>query len=367
MLKSGTSIITEKEGIINFGEDIAKDFLSDVIASAAKYERGMIKQRVKRAMLERTSKGLQVGTLTGIFGYDYHEGNIVINDKEAEIVRLIFKMYIEGKGYHSIKNYLNENGYRTKFGNTFKSCNIKRILEKPTYCGYITHLDKVIKGVHQPIISEDIFNQAQNRYSQNKKRNPKMKVKHLLTGFLHCGSCNSRMQIGYHGGKAFYECSAYYTGNCKKPVYIGKDILENYVIGKVVKIISKMDLKFDSEKKVKQESNLFEVKINQQKIKQKIDRLLEQYVEGNIDEVNYRRLNDKLRKELNQAKTIKENPKIDLSFLKDFKIEKVWHELEFIDKRKILEVLIDRVVVERYNRKDKLTDRVKITFNKFQS
>ena len=48
MSKYNVSLITEKEGVINFKEDVSQDFLSDIIAAAAKYERGMIQQRIKR-------------------------------------------------------------------------------------------------------------------------------------------------------------------------------------------------------------------------------------------------------------------------------------------------------------------------------
>lgn len=369
MSQNNVSFITEKEGIINFTEDITKDFLSDIIASAAKYERGMIRQRVKRAMAERADKGLFVGNLTRVLGYDWHEGNLKINEKEAEIVRLVFDMYIQGKGYYYIASYLNQNGYRTKFGGYFTPSIVMRILKKPLYCGYITHVGKLIRGVHEPIISEEIFEKARSRYEENKKRNPRMKVKHLLTGFLFCGSCGSRMQIGYHSGKNFYGCSAYYKNICSKPVYIRKEIIEEYVTDKITELLSKMDLNFENEIDVHkngQTRTIFDSKKQEQKIMQKIDRLLEQYVEGNVSETQYRRLNERLKRELEAVKSIKTTTKPDISFLKNIKTEELFSRLDLEDKRKILEVLIDKIVIKRSNKKHKLSERAEIYWNKVQ-
>jgi len=58
---------------------------------------------------------------------------LIINEKEAEVIRTIFTMYSEGNGYKAITNYINKFGYTTKKGKLFSVGSIKDILTNPIY------------------------------------------------------------------------------------------------------------------------------------------------------------------------------------------------------------------------------------------
>lgn len=63
------------------------------------------------------------------------ELNYVINEKEAETIRLIFDMASKGKSYGYIMDRLNDLGYTTKRGKTFGKNSLHSILCNPKYCG----------------------------------------------------------------------------------------------------------------------------------------------------------------------------------------------------------------------------------------
>ncbi|WP_270603221.1 recombinase family protein, partial [Clostridium perfringens] len=67
------------------------------------------------------------------------ETKLVINEKEAETVKLIFNEYSNGNGYKAITNKLNKLGYKTKKGNNFSVGSIKDILTNPVYIGKIRY------------------------------------------------------------------------------------------------------------------------------------------------------------------------------------------------------------------------------------
>lgn len=96
------------------------------------------------------------------YGYEIKEGQLAINEKEAEVVRMIF----EKKGKMAIlriAEWLNDNGYNTRSGGHFYASSVKAILEnEPTYRGmyrYGRGKDKKdapwVKGVHEPILKEE--------------------------------------------------------------------------------------------------------------------------------------------------------------------------------------------------------------------
>ncbi|MBR4196746.1 MAG: recombinase family protein [Synergistaceae bacterium] len=70
-----------------------------------------------------------------------------LNEKEAEIVRIIFEKYADGIGYNQILNYLNSIGYRTKRGNQFGKNSLYSILENEKYVGTYVFNKRLEKNV----------------------------------------------------------------------------------------------------------------------------------------------------------------------------------------------------------------------------
>ena len=97
------------------------------------------------------------------FGYYIKEGQMKIDEREAEIVRLIFKKSKEGMRMLHISEWLNDNGYKSRSGGKFYTSHIKAILEnEQTYRGMYRYGrgkdDKDVpwvKGVHEAILKDE--------------------------------------------------------------------------------------------------------------------------------------------------------------------------------------------------------------------
>lgn len=69
-------------------------------------------------------------------GYDKVDWKIVINEEEAEVVRLIYKLFLrDGWTRTAIADYLNENGYKKPTKGKWKTININSILTNEKYKG----------------------------------------------------------------------------------------------------------------------------------------------------------------------------------------------------------------------------------------
>lgn len=147
-----------------------------------------------------------------LLGYDHDEdGNLVINEEEAKIVRLIFFMYLYGYTCQQIADTLTKLGCRTKKGNTsWSASSILGILQNERHCGdvlarktftpnYLDHKSKknrkdrnqyVWKGHHDSIISRDDFIAVQRLIANAKYGNkgilPQLEVisEGVLKGFV---------------------------------------------------------------------------------------------------------------------------------------------------------------------------------------
>nr|WP_025775190.1 recombinase family protein [Clostridium botulinum] len=217
--KSNTKIITPMKTY-----DLSNDFdeeYSEFEAFMSRKELKMINRRMQGGRVRSVEDGNYIAT-NAPYGYDIHWINkartLKPNQKESEIVKLIFKLYIEGNGAGTIAKHLNSLGYKTKFGNSFNNSSIIFILKNPIYIGKITWKKKdirkskdpnkvkdtrtrdksewiVVDGKHDPIIDQITWKQAQeilnNRYHVpyklvNGPANP-------LAGLIICATCKSKM------------------------------------------------------------------------------------------------------------------------------------------------------------------------------
>lgn len=244
-----------------------------MLAAIAEYERNNIAENVKMGMLARAKEGKWNGG--HVLGYDVVEiegankkrknTGLVINEREASIIRKIFHLYTTGNGYKSIANQINKAGYRTKLGKTFSLNAIKTIVTNPIYAGYIrynvrrdwnekrrNHINPkpiIVKGEHQSIISEEVWRIAQEVYkTRTCKPNRVHDGEFPLTGIMRCPKCNAGMVIGRTTNKLkdgtkkvleYYVCGAWKnkgTVACNSYA-VRTDYADPYVLNKIEELM----------------------------------------------------------------------------------------------------------------------------------
>jgi site-specific DNA recombinase len=196
------------------------------LGAVAEFERAKIIERTSRGWALRLAQGQSLGCGVHTFGYHYIRKSptslpqMVINEKEAEIVRHAFETYAtERIGLDKIAQQLEDAGTLTKKGNTvWRRSFLKTMLCNETYLGvkYFNQM-RVIRqyanpiyviehstkktvsrgredwiGVNVPaIISRELFDRVQKRLEDNRKtyRNPR--EPQLLSNMIKCGECGS--------------------------------------------------------------------------------------------------------------------------------------------------------------------------------
>ncbi|WP_264330995.1 recombinase family protein [Wolbachia endosymbiont (group B) of Erebia ligea] len=192
-------------------------FVQTVLSGAAQLEREMIVERVKNKIATSKEQGLWMGG-TLPFGYDVKDKELIINEKEAKIVRHIFERYLELKSMAELARELNSQGYRTK-SDIFKKATVRRIITNPIYMGKIKHYEKEYEGKHDAIIEEEKWQKAQELI----KNQPYRKAKYeeaLLKGIIRCKSCGVNMTLTYAKKEnkryRYYVCNNHLRGkNCE--------------------------------------------------------------------------------------------------------------------------------------------------------
>ncbi|WP_454898392.1 recombinase family protein, partial [Wolbachia pipientis] len=148
-------------------------FVQTVLSGAAQLEREMIVERVKNKIATSKEQGLWMGGNPPL-GYDVKEKELIINEKEAKIIKHIFERYMELKSMAELARELNREGYRTKAkSDIFKKATVRRIITNPIYMGKIRHYEKQYKGKHEAIIEEEKWQKAQELISNQPYRKAK--------------------------------------------------------------------------------------------------------------------------------------------------------------------------------------------------
>lgn len=233
--------------------------MEGVIESFSEYYSKNLSREVKKGQKETALQCKHNGGKPPL-GYDVDKDTrkCIINEKEAEIVRLIFSMYAKGCGYKEILRHLNAMGYRTKKGNQFANGSLNNILKNEKYRGiYIFNLrkEKDMDGVRRPslnpanevirieggmprIIDDVTFAKVQVLLSENLERGGSFKAKeiYILSGLIQCGDCGMSM----HGNTRYcgrnklkyvtYRCSGRSQKRDCKRRELNKTYIENFVL-----------------------------------------------------------------------------------------------------------------------------------------
>ena len=160
--------VKEREEVAHSGEEQAGEVTREkektYLSHGAKVKRGQL-------------KAVQQGRYgTGPAPYGYRRGKegerpLEVNDREAEVVRLIFREYLRTRSTGKVVNALHARGIYTRKGNKWSRQAIAIILSSRTYRGRVRYGDIETQGLHEPIIEPALFYKANAlRERKNRKR-----------------------------------------------------------------------------------------------------------------------------------------------------------------------------------------------------
>jgi site-specific DNA recombinase len=138
-------------------------FVMDIIQRIAQLESEQIGERVKMGMIEKAEIGDGYLGFSEPYGYTYHDGELIVDEKEASVVREIFSMYLTGWTLQKIADHLNGNGVPSKRLKQWSKQSVGRILKNPLYCGHVRWDGIIRQGRHRALVNPEDFNRTQLR------------------------------------------------------------------------------------------------------------------------------------------------------------------------------------------------------------
>ena len=388
--------------IDNTNNDIApfKAIMNDMYAKD-------ISKKIKSSLKTRMKDGLYVSGRCP-FGYKKDPNNknhLIIDDEQANVVKLIYELALKGNTYHYIAGYLTKNKIKTpaayydyiwntkcisKEYGVWVDTTIKSILTNRIYTGDVVQgktkkinykLKKTVKNdpdnyiivenTHDAIIDRDTFNYVQTLLPKNVKR-PEKKRFYLLDGLLYCGDCKHRITIRYQNktGRSYTTCDYYRTYSkyhvCSTHTN-NYEVLENVILENIRNVCKKYldkNIIKDSINNIEFEDNTLKIKkqiecleIENNRLIENLDKVYLDRLKGIIDEEQYIRVSDSIKIEINNNKNNIDNLKnesIESTKQDNKQIEKYINEFLSLDNptRELIINLVEKIYIYQDKRID---------------
>lgn len=220
----------EKENIDT--EHMSSELMLSILSSIAESESKSISQNSKWSIKNRFKAGTFIISYPP-YGYENKDGKMNIVPKEADIVKEIFTMTINGMGTHLIARELNNRSIPSKKGAKWHGSTVRGILQNEKYTGdaifqktytddnYNRHINYgeenmyLYKNHHEPIISHEIFDKVaevikqRGREKSIEKGTGKYQSRYVFSGKIYCGECGATFKRRQH-----YKPSGDYVAWC---------------------------------------------------------------------------------------------------------------------------------------------------------
>jgi len=263
------AVYFEKEGINTL--EGSGELLITILSSQAQEESRNISENCRWGIVRRFEDGKVIVNHSKFMGYTKDkDGNLIIVPEEAEVVRRIFRLFLEGNSSYRIKQLLEADGVRTATGNTvWQATVIDKMLVNEKYMGdallqktytvdFLTKKKVMNKGIvpqyyveddHEPIIPKELFHRVQEEKARRasiyradaKKKNVEIKgkysSKYVLSDIMVCAECGQpyRRQVWskYGAKRAVWRCDnrlKHGSKRCKHSPTLKEEILHEAIM-----------------------------------------------------------------------------------------------------------------------------------------
>jgi site-specific DNA recombinase len=184
----------------------------NILGSFAQYYREALSENVRMGMAQAMRQGRYCNRPPT--GYNLHDGLLVPNEAAAT-VRRVFTMRAGGASQGDIAA-----------ATGVKYSTVLSMLKNRHYLGEIRHRDQWYPGVHEALVTVEVFNAAHQGRVPGRRRG-----RDLMSGRVVCGLCNRRMSVEENGqGQKHYRCKHRGSG-CKQPARSNRGLVEAFGLG----------------------------------------------------------------------------------------------------------------------------------------
>ncbi|MDR4533246.1 recombinase family protein [Glutamicibacter sp. PS] len=341
----------------------------DVSTSTGRFARGMLaefaafeSERIGDTWREAHRRRVESGRPASgrkRFGYNYNRSTgFTPHPIEGPIVQESYRRYLLGDSFQTIAAWLNSTdvrpspGYGPTKSGLWSDRAIKRVLDNPFASGKFTHKGELYQGIHEPLITEEQWEEYLVRRKARYVHRRGEKTQYLLTGYICCGQCGYGMYAGLfgHDRTLKYRCSGAANFRIHPGGYVTEKVIMAALrswLGELVEELNAQAASATVKMPVLPDRT---AALNRQLIKNsaRLDNLTTRFIDELIPADVYQRMRDELLSEksrlendLMEARVISRKPAVELApDLMDH-----WDQMPLTVRREILSRVVGKIVV----------------------
>ena len=298
-------------------------FMLNIAFGQSKYYIDSLSENVRRGLRQKVRRGEYPGPAPIGYINDPRRKTVIVDRKKARIIKQTFELYSKNNScLEDIANFLAQNGILRKSGKIWHKDRVKYLLTNPFYYGHFRYAKEVYEGKHEPIIAKKLFDKVQEVLKQRgRPRHKTTSEPQVFCGLVKCATCGMMITGEYKvkhqkNGNVhdyiYYHCTKKNrTIKCLEPC-IRQESLDKQISSLLQKVSLRPDwaeklkvmLEKDKTKSAQSVSAFIQEAGERIKvINTKLQRLLDGYLEQDIEREIYRQEKAKL---LSEKKSLEE-------------------------------------------------------------
>ena len=282
-------------------------FMLSIAFGQSKYYVDNLSENTKRGLRQKVRRGEYPSHAPIGYINDVRSKTVIVNKRLAPVVLAAFELYAQGnQTLESVAVFLKSKGVTTKSGKQLTKDHIKRILTNTFYYGHFRYCGEVYEGKHKAIIEKRLFDRVQAVTTKRCHPQKGATAPQVFCGLLTCATCNmaitaekkiKHQKNGSTHEYIYYRCTRKHkTITCKEaPVTEPdlaaqlSDILQGYALPEswAATLGKLLD---EDERKVEQSASasVANAQTCLANLQGKVQRLLDGYLDQDIDQQTYR-------------------------------------------------------------------------------
>lgn len=305
----------------------------NIMLSVAQDEADRTGERIRAVFDSKVSRGEAISGKVPL-GYRIENKRLVVDEEKAAIARDIFERYVSLRSMRALRQYIME-----RYGLVYSYSGIRAMLQNERYIGHAHGQEDFCP----PLIQPDTFALVQRIVAERAQRNSGLRNGgiYLFTGLVYCSECGNRLSAHTVGGKyIYYRCTRYEKLHlCQHKKRTSELVLEDWLVHNLVSQFTIYNLKLE------EKASNPPPKVDIGKIKRKMEKLKDLYLNDLIDRESYEQDYTALREELRAASEAAPPPPspVDIKAIADSLA--LYSELPRAYKKELWAKIIGKIVI----------------------
>lgn len=217
----------------------------NIMASFAQFELDRTRDNWLIARQRAVERGVHIASRTPTGYMRRNDGTLEPHPNDSRVIRKVFELRAAGGSWKAITDLLNREGvvgpYKAAQWTQRAACHI---IENPVYLGEARSGSFTNAEAHEPLVTRDLFDAAQNARPEPASRTVDQMDPPLLTGLLRCAGCRhllkpDKMTDRHDERIRIYRCRGKHSsGNCQARVAVLASVIEPWVEAEALRVLA---------------------------------------------------------------------------------------------------------------------------------